>query len=72
MVFMFYRVYHISYKKEVPIMDADMKSFLYFRVNLSSAKDFTFSSLYSIPPIITLNPRFMSIIWAKISHKVQK
>ena len=27
MVFMFYRVYHISYKKEVPIMDADMKSF---------------------------------------------
>ena len=29
MVFMFYRVYHISYKKEVPIMDADMKSFLY-------------------------------------------
>lgn len=67
-------------------MDADMKSFLYsaafyhplsdfvptFRVNLSSAKDFTFSSLFSIPPIITLNPRFMSIIWAKISHKVQK
>ena len=66
-------------------MDADMKSFLYsahsiilfrfrsyFRVNLSSAKDFTFSSLFSISPIITLNPRFMSIIWAKISHKVQK
>lgn len=29
MVFMFYRVYHISYKKEVPIMVAAMKSFLY-------------------------------------------
>ena len=57
MVFMFYRVYHISYKKEVLIMDADMKSFLYSaafyhplsdsvpisHTNLSSAKDFDLS-----------------------------
>ena len=60
-------------------MDADMKSFLYsahsiilFPCKSIFGKRFDFSSLFSIPPIITLNPRFMSIVWAKISHKVQK
>lgn len=40
MVFMFYRVYHISYKKEVPIMDADMKSFLYSAAFYHPLSDF--------------------------------
>lgn len=40
MVFMFYRVYHISYKKEVPIMDADMKSFLYSAAFYHTLSDF--------------------------------
>lgn len=38
--FTFYRVYHISYKKEVPIMDADMKSFLYFAAFYHPLSDF--------------------------------
>ena len=66
-------------------MDADMKSFLYsahsiilfpisflFPCKSIFGKRFDFFIPVSIPPIITLNPRFMSIIWAKISHKVQK
>jgi len=40
MVFMFYRVYHISYKKEVLIMDADMKSFLYSAAFYHPLSDF--------------------------------
>lgn len=40
MVFMFYQVYHISYKKEVPIMDADMKSFLYSAAFYHPLSDF--------------------------------
>lgn len=40
MVFMFYRVYHISYKKEVAIMDADMKSFLYSAAFYHPLSDF--------------------------------
>ncbi len=66
-------------------MDADMKSFLYsahsiilFPISLLfPCKSIFGKRFYFFIPVFHIayhnaEPRFMSIIWAKISHKVQK